>query len=144
MSEDIVTLKAEIAAMQARLAALEERGGRRVIPEAPVEERGVRIYNPPAVSGFVMPNEVELKRLGAIVIANVPWVADVSGPGFHGSNDERVVDWMKQYRASFMVLAVFSAPSNQTTKFISAGTSQQSKLICGPFVTSKRYAAGLS
>jgi len=107
IDDRLAALEAENKELKAEVAQLKPFQGRKVLPEPAPLERGVTIYNPPTSSGFVMPDDEQLKRLGAIVIAKVPWVSDVLRPGFWGTDDQRVTDWMKQYRASFMALGVF-------------------------------------
>jgi hypothetical protein len=61
----IAKLKSENRELKARLDALEERDGRKVLPAPPVEP-AVKVTTPAPVSGFVMPTDDELDRLSTI------------------------------------------------------------------------------
>ncbi len=101
----IKRLNEQIAALTARVQAIETHGVRKVVPPPP--EPATTVFHPVEVSGFVMPSESELKLLAIIVIAKHPSFGDVSGQGFYGSREEREEDFWRQYKAAFMALGAF-------------------------------------
>jgi hypothetical protein len=92
--DEIAELKAQIAALSAKVAALEDRGARKVIPTPP--ESVVMVSHPVAVSSFVMPDADELDRLAEIVCSRYPMLASTQGPAFEGSRHERREEWTKR------------------------------------------------
>jgi hypothetical protein len=97
-------LRAENAELRSKIAALEERGGRKVLPPPPLPEEGARVFYPVQPSTFVMPNDDELNRLQEIVCRKYPQLGDTGGPAFYGSKEERRADWFKQFNAAFLAL----------------------------------------
>lgn len=96
-------LERENTDLRKRLAAIEERGSRKILPPPRVEE-GARIIPQAPVSSFAMPSEAELTRLAEIVCGRYPALADTTGPAFEGTRQERRADWFTQFEASFFAL----------------------------------------
>jgi hypothetical protein len=118
MSEDIAALKEQIATLQAKVAALEERGGRRVIPPPP--EPATRVFQPVATAAADLPDGKELQALRAICAREHPSWCDsdayVFGRRGTVTKEENDREWLFQFERAILALSNMKALPKPDTK----------------------------
>jgi hypothetical protein len=93
-------LEAEIAALKASISPAPPAPTK----PKPIEEEGTTVTYPTAPSKFVMPTDVELRTLAAIVAAKYPKIANAEGLIFRGDAEQNEAEYFKQFKASFIAL----------------------------------------
>jgi hypothetical protein len=139
-------LRAENAELRSKIAALEERGGRKILPPPRPDEEGTKVTYLAPISSSTMPNDDELRELAEIVCAKYPAFWDCSNMGIHrASREENEAEWFKQFKASFRALGAMrrlESPDRKhywhhhkdTAEYILRATGRPETLSFNPFM----------
>lgn len=107
MIEELAALKAQVGALAARVAAIENLGGRKIIP-APVEPV-VMVTHPAAPVTTDLPDGKELQALRAICAREYPKWVDSDGFVFGRrgtvSKQENDLEWLLQFGRSILAIS---------------------------------------
>lgn len=109
-----MTIAEEIAALRAQVAKLEARLDAKEAPPAPAKsapqsiiEEGARVFYPPPISSFVMPDDPDLHSLLRCVFLRFPRLKNADGLVFRGDTESNEREYFRMFRASFKALGSF-------------------------------------
>jgi hypothetical protein len=103
--QDLGALKEQIKTLQAKVAALENKGRKTAIPEHQSAEREVRVVEALPASTFKMPSDAELEKLLAAVARSHPSLVATNNAAFSGDVDERRQQYRELFEGAFLAMA---------------------------------------
>jgi hypothetical protein len=150
LERDNAALHAANVSLTAKIAAIGERGSRKVLPPPRPAEEGAKVSYPITPSSFTMPSGAELGRLRKIVGQCYPQLMDSSGLAqWHRyvTAEENEAAYVEEFRQSILSLGgmrMLPKPDTRTCwtthrdrcrDFLLSRTGKSSDLRMAPFIT---------